>query len=120
MNNKNVTLRIQRFNKEIDAKPHFKNYKIEIKGGETVLDTLIKIKETIDGTLTFRRSCRSAICGSCAVRINGKAMLACNTQVKDIATDGDTILIEPLKHFNLIRDLVVDLEPFIEGLKKAN
>ena len=119
MKDKKMTFRIQRFDKEADAKPHFKNYKIEISDGNTVLDALIKIKETIDGTLTFRRSCRSAICGSCAVCINGKAMLACNTQVKDIATDGETIQIEPLKHFNLIRDLVVDLEPFIEGLKKA-
>jgi len=119
MKDKKMTFKIQRFDKETEAKPHFKNYKIAISEGNTVLDALIKIKETIDGTLTFRRSCRSSICGSCAIRINGKAMLACNTQVKDIAKDGEAIQIEPLKHFNLIRDLVVDLEPFIEGLKKA-
>ncbi|OGL39553.1 MAG: hypothetical protein A3C43_10860 [Candidatus Schekmanbacteria bacterium RIFCSPHIGHO2_02_FULL_38_11] len=119
MKDKQITLEIQRFNKDTDPKPHFKNYKIKITGGETVLDTLIKIKETIDGTLTFRRSCRSAICGSCAVRINGKAMLACNTQAKDILPKNGVIVIEPLKHFNLIKDLVVDLEPFIENLKKA-
>ena len=118
-NDKQITLKIQRFNKDKDPKPHFKNYKIKITGGETVLDTLIKIKETIDGTLTFRRSCRSAICGSCAVRLNGKAMLACNTQVRDILPKNGIIEIEPLKHFNLIKDLVVDLEPFIENLRKA-
>jgi len=118
MNDKKLTFKIQRFNKETDAKPYFKNYKIEASSGDTVLDSLIKIKETIDGTLTFRRSCRSAICGSCAIRINGKAMLACNTQVKDVVSNG-IIQIEPLKHFNLIKDLVVDLDPFIENLKKV-
>jgi succinate dehydrogenase / fumarate reductase, iron-sulfur subunit len=75
-----------------------------------VLAVLIRIRDEIDGTLSFRSSCRSAVCGSCAMVINGKLDLACRTQVSAFNTD--TIILEPLPNFEVIRDLVVDMTPF--------
>lgn len=77
--------------------------------GPMVLDTLIKIKDNIDSTLTFRRSCREGICGSCAMNINGRNTLACITQVKQIKSD---LNIYPLPHMRVVKDLVPDLTMF--------
>ena len=79
----------------------------------TVLDGLIKIREEVDGTLALRCSCRSAICGSCTMRINGHAMLACKTKVLDAMPHaGGPIIVEPAGNMEVIKDLVVDFEPF--------
>ena len=79
------TFKIPRFRPGQDRKPRLKTYKVELHGGATVLDGLIHIQENIDPALAFRRSCRSAICGSCAVRVNGKASLICDMQAKKAA-----------------------------------
>ncbi len=76
---------------------------------ERLLDGLLKIKEGIDGSLTFRRSCAHGICGSCAMKINGRNRLACQTLIKDMP---DHITIEPLAAYPLVKDLVVDMNPF--------
>ncbi|HEC24791.1 MAG TPA: succinate dehydrogenase/fumarate reductase iron-sulfur subunit, partial [bacterium] len=73
-------VKVYRFNPEFDDKPYYKDYVLEDFPGMTVLNALISIKSEIDGTLSFRRSCRSAICGSCAMKINGISKLACKTQ----------------------------------------
>jgi succinate dehydrogenase / fumarate reductase iron-sulfur subunit len=78
----------------------------------TVLDTLIEAREYQDGTLSLRCSCRSAICGSCMMRVNGKARLACKTQIGSIAKEGEEITIEPGGNLPVIKDLVVDMAPF--------
>ncbi|MBU4371427.1 MAG: succinate dehydrogenase iron-sulfur subunit [Proteobacteria bacterium] len=93
-----------------ESSPCFSTYKIRVIPGLTVLSVLIRIRDEIDGTLSFRSSCRSAVCGSCAMVINGKLDLACRTQVA--AFDTDTIILEPLPNFEVIRDLVVDMTPF--------
>jgi len=90
-------------------------YDVPVKKGTTVLDALLYIKERLDETLVFRYSCRMGICGSCAIKVNGKATTACNTQVLELGTD--TVVIEPLDNLPLIRDLVVDIEPFFERFK---
>ena len=95
---------------------YFESYKIKVIPGLTVLAMLLRIRDEIDGTLSFRCSCRSAICGSCAMVINGKIDLACRTQVATF--DTDTIILEPLPNFEIIKDLVVDMTPFWQMYEK--
>lgn len=105
------TFKVLRYDaKEPDVAPHFEPYRIKVVSGLTVLMVLLRIRDEIDGTLSFRSSCRSAVCGSCAMVINGKIDLACRTQVA--AFGSNTIILEPLPNFEIIKDLVVDMTPF--------
>ena len=104
-----VTIRIQRYNPELDAKPEYRDYTVEVEPTDRVLDALNSIKWYQDGTLTYRRSCAHGICGSDAMRINSVNRLACKVLMRDV---GDTVTIEPLMGFRVIKDLVVDMEPF--------
>ena len=109
-------LKIYRFNPENGAKPYQQNYNIELsKCGPMVLDALIKIKKEIDSTLTFRRSCREGICGSCAMNINGVNTLACLTH---IPKNDKELVINPLPHMYVIKDLVPDMTHFYDQYKK--
>lgn len=112
-------LRIHRF---VEGKKWEQDYTIEVKTGMTVLEGLIYIKEHIDPTLSFTSSCRSGICGVCAVRVNGNAVLACETLVSEQLSvyDTDTLTIEPLGNFDVIRDLVVNWDPKYERMKKID
>lgn len=104
-------LSIYRFN---GAKPYLSNYSIDTKKtGPMVLDALNKIKNEQDSTLTFRRSCREGICGSCAMNINGTNTLACLTPIDKY----DKIKIYPLPHMQVIKDLVVDMTNFYDQYK---
>jgi len=107
-----VTVKIRRFNPELDAEPHWESYQLEALPTDRVLNLLIQIKGEIDGTLTFRRSCAHGVCGSDAMRINGLNRLACKTLVKDMPSE---ITIEPIKGLPLEKDLVVNMEPFFEA-----
>lgn len=109
-----VTVRIQRFNPEVDKKPHLDDFILTLKPGTTVLDALREIKNEQDGSVTYRRSCRHAICGSCAMNINGKNMLACNQPLKDHLDRKGRITIRPLPYQPIIKDLVVDRTAFWE------
>ena len=110
-------VRAYRFNPETDEKPYYKEYTVEDYPGMTVLNALIKIKSELDGTLSFRRSCRSAICGSCAMKINGITKLACKTQVSLEIDKFGIINVEPLANMPVIRDLIVDQEVFFDKIK---
>jgi len=112
---KTVELKIQRFDPE-KKKHYISTYKVPIRKGMTLLEALIYIKDNFDETLAFRSSCRMGICGSCGVMINGKPMLACYTQVLHL--NSDSIVIEPLPSLPIIKDLVVDIEPFLETYKR--
>lgn len=104
-------LTIYRYN---GKKPYLSNYTIDTKKtGPMVLDALIKIKNETDSTLTFRRSCREGICGSCSMNINGVNTLACLTPLNK----HDKIKIYPLPHMSVIKDLVVDMSNFYEQYK---
>ena len=105
------TFKIQRFNPDKDKKPHYEEYRVELEQTDRVLDGLNEIKWRQDGTLTYRRSCAHGVCGSDAMRINGRNRLACKVLIKDLP---DHITIEPMLGFTVIKDLVVDLEPFFE------
>ncbi|MDT8445291.1 MAG: succinate dehydrogenase/fumarate reductase iron-sulfur subunit [bacterium] len=118
---KEITFNVLCFNPEVDEKPYFKSYDIELEKGITVLRALNYIKDHVDQNLTHRFFCQAGICGSCAVRVNGVSKLACTTQVWDeleVSKSADTIVVEPLNNFTIMRDLVVDIEPMVEKLVK--
>ena len=111
-------IRAYRFNPDTDEKPYYKEYTVEDYPGMTVLNALIKVKSESDGTLSFRRSCRSAICGSCAMKINGISKLACKTQVSPEIEKFGIINVEPLANMPVIRDLIVEQESFFDKIKE--
>ncbi len=106
-----TTFKIKRFNPDKDKKPHYEAYRVELEQTDRVLDGLNEIKWRQDGTLTYRRSCAHGVCGSDAMRINGRNRLACKVLIKDLP---EHLTIEPMLGFTVIKDLVVDLEPFFE------
>ena len=114
-----VKIDIQRFNPETDEKPYMQTYEVEesILEGMTIFDALAYIKDRIDPTLTYRAFCRSAICGSCAMRINERAKLACKEQILFHVRDGK-VTIKPLENAKIIRDLTVDVDEALDKLKK--
>jgi succinate dehydrogenase / fumarate reductase iron-sulfur subunit len=108
---KKHTFKIERFDPENDRFPRWQKFSIEMEPTERLLDGLIRIKDSIDGSLTFRRSCAHGICGSCAMKINGKNQLACQTLMKDLT---ENIVLEPLAAYSVIKDLAVDMKPFFD------
>ncbi|MFG2624145.1 succinate dehydrogenase iron-sulfur subunit [Streptomyces sp. NPDC048473] len=111
-----VTFRIRRFNPEVSDETQWQDFQISIDPKERVLDALHKIKWETDGTLTFRRSCAHGICGSDAMRINGKNRLACKTLIKDLNPD-KPITVEAIKGLTVLKDLVVDMDPFFQAYR---
>ncbi len=111
-----VTIKIFRYNPEKDKKPSYKTYKLEAIETDRVLDLLEKVKGYQDGTLSFRRSCAHGICGSDAMRINGFNRLACKTLVRDTGTK---ITVQPMLGLRVIKDLIVDMEPFFEHYRSV-
>ncbi|GAA2341016.1 succinate dehydrogenase iron-sulfur subunit [Streptomyces caniferus] len=111
-----VTFRIRRFNPEISEDASWEDFQLEIDPKERVLDALHKIKWELDGSLTFRRSCAHGICGSDAMRINGRNRLACKTLIKDINPE-KPITVEAIKGLTVLKDLVVDMEPFFQAYR---
>lgn len=107
-----ATIRIQRFNPDVDRKPYFDQYQVAVNEEKTLLNALHEIKTTQDGSLTFRRSCRHAICGSCAVNVNGQNMLVCHTPLQDVLDRKGRVTLRPLPYQPIIRDLVVDRSVF--------
>lgn len=109
-----ITVRIKRFDPDVDPRPRWQEYKIEVRPTDRVLDVLNEIKWEQEGSLGFRRSCAHGICGSDAMKINGRNRLACKVLVKDL---GERIEIEPLPGMPVLRDLIVDMEPFLDSYK---
>ncbi|MFX4290784.1 succinate dehydrogenase iron-sulfur subunit [Streptomyces bohaiensis] len=111
-----VTFRIRRFNPEVSADASWQDFVIDIDPKERVLDALHQIKWEEDGTLTFRRSCAHGICGSDAMRINGRNRLACKTLIKDL-NPAKPITVEAIKGLTVLKDLIVDMEPFFQAYR---
>jgi succinate dehydrogenase / fumarate reductase, iron-sulfur subunit len=109
-----ATVRIQRFNPDVDKKPYLQEFKVPLMPGTTLLDALHKIKTEQDGSLTFRRSCRHAICGSCAMNVNGRNVLVCKTPLAAQLDRKGRVTIKPLPYLPIIKDLVVDRTSFWE------
>jgi succinate dehydrogenase / fumarate reductase iron-sulfur subunit len=111
-----IQLRIRRFNPELDSEPHWEEYRVEAEPSDRVLDLLHRVKWFQDGTLTFRRSCAHGVCGSDAMLINGRNRLACEYLVKDAGTK---ISVEPLRGLRVVKDLLMDMEPFWDSYKSV-
>jgi succinate dehydrogenase iron-sulfur subunit len=108
-----VILRVYRWSP--DAPGRFDDFPVEAGAGTTVLDALVALRESRAPDLAFRYACRVGMCGSCAMVVNGRERWACRTRLTTIAAE--TITLRPLYHFPLIRDLVVDMAPFVEKMK---
>ncbi|MBA0054169.1 succinate dehydrogenase iron-sulfur subunit [Streptomyces sp. AJS327] len=117
-----AVFRVRRFNPEISENAFWEDFTLRIDPKERVLDALHQIKWEEDGSLTFRRSCAHGICGSDAMRINGVNRLACKTLIKDLVATGKDgepkpITVEPIKGLTVLKDLVVDMEPFFQAYR---
>ena len=113
-----VTLNVKRFNPEAEVRePHYQEYKLDVAEYYTVLDALIKVREEVDGTLALRCSCRASICGSCSMRVNGHAKLACKTKIVDVAKPGQDVVVEPMGNLPVVKDLVTDMKPFWDKIR---
>jgi succinate dehydrogenase / fumarate reductase iron-sulfur subunit len=109
-----ATIRIQRFNPDLDKKPYLEDFSLEPDQDTTILDALHMIKTGQDGSVTYRRSCRHAICGSCAMNVNGGNILVCKTPLQAVLNKKRTVTIRPLPYLPIIKDLVVDRSSFWE------
>lgn len=112
---RNLTVQIKRYNPETDREPHWKEYKVQAHPMDRVLDVVMKIKWEQDDTLGLRKSCAHGICGSDAMRINGKNNLACKMLVQNLASD--KVTVEPILGLPVIKDLIVDMKPFFDHYK---
>lgn len=107
---KKIKFSIYRYNPDKDAKPYYQDYEVEVgEHDKKLLNALVKIKEDLDDSLSFRRSCREGVCGSDAMNINGKNGLACLT---DLASLKQPIVLNPIPGLPVIRDLIVDMTQF--------
>jgi len=110
-----MRFKILRFNPEVDSESYYRTYTVPTRPEERILDCLNRIRWEQDGTLGYRMSCAHGICGSDAMKINGRCALSCQTLIKDCS--GEEILLEPLPSFKVLKDLIVDLTPFFERVE---
>ena len=109
-----TTFKVFRYDPDNGRGPRFQEFEVETHKGMTILEGLFYILETHDPSLAFRCSCRSAICGSDALHVNGQYRLACKTQIEAV---GSPVVIRPLAHLPVLKDLVVDMQPFFDNYK---
>jgi fumarate reductase iron-sulfur subunit len=109
-----IRLTVTRFNPEVDEAPGMQSYDIPYRADMVVLDALNYIKHQMDGSLTFRWSCRMGICGSCGMMVNGTPRLTCGTYLREFYPN--PVVVEPLANFPIIRDLVIDMSDFMDKL----
>ena len=115
MLNKTIEIQVLRYRPEQDDKPLWQSYRVPFTDDMSVLQGLQHIKDEIDGTLSFRWSCRMAICGSCGMMVNGKPKLSCQTFLRDLLPG--PVRIEALAHFPIERDLIVSVGEFVKKLE---
>ena len=114
----NITLTVSRYRPEEESEPTFQTYDVPYNKDWVILDALNYIKDRLDGSLTFRWSCRMGVCGSCGMMVNGTPKLTCAVPLSDYVSSGQ-IRIEPLQFFPVVRDLVIDLSSFLEKLSSV-
>jgi fumarate reductase iron-sulfur subunit len=110
-----ITLEVARYRPEQESEPTFQNYEVPFRQDWVVLDALNYVKDRLDGTLAFRWSCRMGVCGSCGMLVNGEPKLTCATFLSHYLPG--PVRVEPLRHFPVVRDLVVEISDFMEKLK---
>ena len=114
MSEEKKTFVLTRFDPDKDEEPRKQSYEIPIQDGWKILDAINYIKDEVDGSISHRWSCRMAVCGSCGMMVNGEAKLTCKTAISGY---GDTIEIEPLANFPVVRDLVIEFDGFMDRFK---
>jgi fumarate reductase iron-sulfur subunit len=112
-----ITLEVFRYHPDQDNEPRYQSYSVPYRDDWVVLDALNYIKDYLDGTLTYRWSCRMGVCGSCGMMVNGEPKLTCAAFLKDYYPR--TVRVDPLTNFPVIRDLVINLEDFLHKLKEV-
>jgi len=112
-----ITIECLRYHPESDAEPRFQSWPVPFTDDMSVLHGLQYIKDHLDGSLTFRWSCRMAICGSCGFVLNGVPKLGCETFLRDYYPG--TLRVEPLSHFPIVRDLAIDQSDFLTKLQSV-
>ena len=110
-----VKVTVTRFDPARDVAPHPQSYSLVVRENQTLLDVLMDLAADHDATIAFRRACRSGICGTCGVLVNGTPKLACETLVSEVL-GGHEISLGPLPHFRVLKDLVVDIDEFLDSL----
>lgn len=115
----NIHVNIFRYNPENDSSGELRKYTVRVEPGMSILSLLHQVHDEQDGSLVYRYSCRGAICGTCAIKINGIARLACKTQVARLLEEVDEITLEPLSNFNVVKDLVVDQRSFWKAVEET-
>ncbi len=113
----NITLEVFRYHPEVDLEPSFQSYEVPYNKDWVILDALNYIKDDLDGSLSFRWSCRMGVCGSCGMMINGSPVLTCATFLHQYLPG--PIRIEPLNYFPVIKDLIIEMSDFMEKLKQV-
>jgi fumarate reductase iron-sulfur subunit len=112
-----IVLQVARYRPEAEAEPTFQEFEVPCRKDWVVLDALNWIKDRVDGTLTFRWTCRMGICGSCGMTVNGEPKLTCATFLMDYAPG--PIRVEPLKNFPIVRDLIIEMSDFLQKLSSV-
>ena len=110
------TLKIQRYDPDTD-RGRLQEFTVDAPETSTLLDVLDVVKDTVDGSVTYRKSCRMAVCGSCGMRMDGAAVLACKAPMAPLAEAGHVPVISPMGNLPVIKDLVVDMAPFWDKFK---
>jgi len=110
-----IAIECLRYNPETDSEPRYQTYQVPFNDEMSVLEGLQYIKDHLDGSLTFRWSCRMAICGSCGAMVNGVPALSCESFLRDYHPGG--LRVEPLNHFPVVRDLAIDQSDFLKKLE---
>jgi succinate dehydrogenase / fumarate reductase, iron-sulfur subunit len=108
-----VSFKVYRKEPGNETKPSRSNYKLELDGGATVTDALLRIRDEIDGTLAFRASCLRGYCGECTIRANGKSCLACTTRVAGLTQKSPEVTVDPVRNMPVVKDLVSDWDAFL-------
>ena len=111
-----VELKIWRYDASTGERA-LKPYEVDVSEEATLLDTLDVVKDKVDGTLAYRKSCRMMICGSCGMRADGAAVLACKTRILDLVGDGHVPVISAMGNLPIVKDLVVDMDPFWQKMR---
>jgi fumarate reductase iron-sulfur subunit len=117
MVDESVVLKVARYRPERAPVPYVDEYRVPYRDDLVVLDALNHVKDEIDGSIAYRWSCRMGVCGSCGMMVNGEPKLTCSTFVRDYYPE--PIVVEPLRYFPVVRDLVVDMTDFLEKLKEV-
>ena len=113
-----INLEVTRYSPESDTEPRTQEYEVPLREEWVVLDALNYVKNELDGSLSFRWSCRMGVCGSCGMMVNGEPTLTCAAFLTSYAPG--PIRVEPLRYFPVVRDLVIDMSDFLEKLQKVN